>query len=213
PMPCLIKYSICGCYKGDDIMQDDVGNKNKYFQHSPWIDKDYHKVILNAPLRFRYDFKISDFCEAMVTKVNEYAQRRVFSLKEFSEMWSELLYIKYSLVNNDIDTDELKEIFNAKIDLYKIKPTPQHDFYLQHYLDYLDDFEKGKILKRCRYCDKAFDFKDKKLYCNAKCARAAQNLRGYQRYTPTRKRTSRIRMRKYRQNGDYLDKRRQSSQD
>ena len=133
---------------------------------------------------------------------------KLFSIEELFEIWYHFFRINWVFKRADkINEEAIKKLFNSKIELYSKKPGPQNDFYLKNYVDYLDELEKKNILKRCRNCNKAFNFKEKKRYCNSKCARAAQNWRGYQRFMFGRRKRAKILIRKSRLAGSYIDKR------
>ncbi len=211
PIPILIKYGRCGCYikniESDEFIKDNLGGR---LQHTPWIDKDYHNVFANAPIRLCTDLPMTNFLQAVATKVNEYTQDKTLSIDEFLETW-----LCFSSVNlaikkgNNISGEKIKKIFNPKIERFRHDESSENDFYLKNYADYLFDFERQKIVSVCRWCYSAFDYNEKKKYCADKCAKSARNARSYERHAEKRRVKSRLLIKRARENNDYVDKRRE----
>jgi len=183
PTPILIKYGRCGCYleniEADEFIRE---NLKSGFQHTPWLDNDYHKALTNSPIRLRTDLTMSRFLNEIVTKTNEYTQEKTLSLDEFYEMWFHL--IRFHLANKmegGINEKKLKKIFNPKIKQFRINASPQNDFYLRNYADYLFELEKNKTVSVCRCCYSAFNYHGRRKYCPGKCKKSACNARGYRK--------------------------------
>jgi hypothetical protein len=102
------------------------------------------------------------------------------------------------LRNNKPDIARIKKILNSSIDRYHNKVSLETDFYTRHFIDYIDELEEKKVLKRCKYCNKAIDYNGKREYCDEKCAKSARNARSYlrnreKRLVKARKNTAELR--------------------
>jgi len=193
PLPILIKYGRCGCYtkniEADEFIRD---NLKSGLQHTPWLDYDYHRVLTNSPIRLRKDLTMNGFLQAVVTKANEYTQAETLSFDEVFEAWFHFMHFNLVLKkDNGINERKLKEVFNSKVAEFRTNASPQNDFYLKNYVNYLFELEEKKIISVCKCCYSAFDYHDRRKYCTDKCKKAACNARDYRKYLNIRREKSR----------------------
>lgn len=205
PVPILVRYGRCGYWytssqkpwhysKNGGLI---INRKPELFEHTPWEDEEYHKVFAYSPIRLRNNLRMTEFLSSVATKVNEYFEEEFFDSKELIENWH-LFKIVDSVLRETgtVKVDVFKKEFNLKISTYYNSKvlSPQHGFYLKHFVDCLDELQDKKILKRCEYCYKAFDWHDRKVFCTEKCRRSKNRRLDYYKNIVKRRDKSRLEM-------------------
>jgi len=106
-----------------------------------------------------------------------------------------------------INRKVLKRVFASQMKPWKTRISPIDEFYSRVYFDFMEEAETYQIARRCRGCNKIFDYKYNKLHCSDKCGRVARNIRDYLKHAKLRRKRSKLRMRYARKNSGYTDQR------
>lgn len=188
PVPVSIQYTKCGCYIEDVTI--DAYEENGWDEFIYEFDN-YNKVSKNFPLRLNQFTKVDDFLLSVAGQVNEYSENKLLSGDRFIETAKLLMKMNLLSKLNKLEASFVKDLLNPQIKTCRTNSTVENDFYLEHFIRFLDELEGKKVLKRCQHCYEAFKYHERRLYCTDKCGKVARNKRDYLKHIEKRRKNAR----------------------
>ncbi len=125
---------------------------------------------------------ISKYINALWEKISREEDTILMSFENFNSV----VWKPYQLGSNYINPQPLKKADTKEIAIlnqinteYKNPPNPLIAFAYSFFHSYIDSLQEKHVLSMCPVCHKIFTFRNRRIYCSAKCRKRNQNINHY----------------------------------